>query len=179
MLTANQIERETAERKRALAQEYRQYRRLLLWLATAGFIVNSAWFLVASGPERPGPALMEFRNAYAAGETALCPGDTLHYTLTLHVSGPGVFDLDVAVWRVTPPATVLFSSTRRMVFNGPADYELERAWIVPEFYASSVDGSPERWAAGRYERRHAISTSSRSTLPSIVTIPFEIKRGCP
>lgn len=154
------------------------YRRILLWLVAVGFIVNGALWLFAS-TERPGHALMEFTHAAPTGETALCPGDILSYDVALHVSGPGVFDLDVTVWRTTPPATVLFSSTRRLVFSGPTDYELERTWTVPEMYASSIDGSPERWAAGHYERRHAITTSSRSTKPSIVVIPFEIEANCP
>lgn len=178
MLTVNQIERGAAERKRAIQQEYRQYKRLLFWLVAVGFAVNIALFL-RFNEARPGHALMEFAHAVAVGETALCPGDTLRYDVSLHVSGPGVFDLDVTTFRVDPPVTVLFSQTRRMVFSEAVDYELERAWTIPEFYASPTDGSPERWAAGRYERRHAISTSSRSTQPSIVTIPFEIKETCP
>jgi len=178
MLTVNQIERETAERRQAIQQEYRQYKRLLFWLVAVGFAVNIA-LLLRFNEARPGHALMEFTHAAPVGETALCPGDTLRYDVSLHVSGPGVFDLDVSVWRTTPPATVLFSSTRRMVFTGPTDYELERSWTIPDFYASSVDGSPERWAAGQYERRHAISTSSRSTQPSIVAIPFSVRADCP
>lgn len=154
------------------------YRRILLWLVAVGFIVNGALWLFAS-TERPGHALMEFTHAAPVGETALCPGDTLRYDVSLHVSGAGVFDLDVTTFRIDPPVTVLFSNTRRMVFSEAVDYELEREWTIPEFYASPTDGSPERWAAGRYERRHAISTSSRSTKPSIVVIPFEIEANCP
>jgi len=135
---------------------YKRARGWLLFLVAVGFLVNTAQFWYASA-ERPAHALMEFAQAQTVGETALC----------------------VSVWRTTPPATVLFSSTRRMVFTGPTDYELERSWTIPEFYASSTDGSPERWAAGQYERRHAISTSSRSTQPSIVTIPFSVRADCP
>lgn len=163
---------------RAVDTVYKRARGWLLFLVAVGFLVNTAQFWYASA-ERPAHALMEFTQAQTVGETALCPGDALRYDVGLHVSGPGVFDLDVSVWRVTPPATVLFSSTRRMVFTGPTDYELERSWTIPDFYASSVDGSPEYWTAGQYERRHAISTSSRSTQPSIVTIPFVIREDCP
>lgn len=161
----------------AIEAQYVRARRWLLFLVAVGFIVNGMLYWYAS-EERPGPALMEFTRAVTRGETALCPGDTLRYDITLYVSGPGVFDLDVTTWRITPPATVMFSSTRRLVFSGPVTYSLGRAWIVPDFYSSAVDGSPERWAAGSYERRHAITTTSRSTEPSIVTIPFQVRADC-
>ncbi len=169
----------TAETRQQREQEVRRlFRHQRLSLVVIAVVFSLAWFYLTIAPERPARALMEFRQAQPAGETALCPGDTLRYDIALDVSGPGVFDLDVAVWRVTPPATVLFSSTRRLVFQEQADYSLERAWTIPPFYSSPTDGSPERWAAGHYERRHAISTTSRSTEPSIVVIPFSIKDSC-
>lgn len=166
-------------RMQAVDARYHAARNMILVVFVLGVLSNLLLWWVASGPERPGHALMQFARAEAVGPTALCPGDTLRYDLALHVAGPGVFDLDVSVWRVTPPSTVLFSQTRRMVFDGPAEYTLGREWVIPEVYSSPVDGSPERWAAGQYTRRHAIVTVSRSTEPSIVSIPFSIRQDCP
>lgn len=168
----------TEPRIREINAQYHRARNWLLWLVLVGFAVNGALFYAVLRAE-PSPPLMQFTEAASTGATALCPGDTLHYMITLHVSEAGVFDLDTAVWRVSPSATVFFSQTRRMVFDGPADYTLARTWIVPHFYSSAVDGSPERWAAGAYVRRHAISTTSRSTEPSIIAIPFSIRSDCP
>ena len=112
-------------RIREIEAQYGRARRWLLFLVAVGFIVNATQFWYAS-EEHPGPALMRFSAAHPVGETALCPGDTLRYDIALYVSGPGVFDLDVTTWRITPPATVIFSQKRRMVFNGPATYSLER-----------------------------------------------------
>lgn len=169
----------TPETRREREQEVRRlFRHQRLSLVVIAVVFSLAWFYLTIAPERPARALMEFARAEVVGNTALCPGDTLRYDIALQVSGPGVFELDVSTWRVTPPATVLFSQTRRMVFTGPAEYELEREWTIPPFYSSPIDGSPERWAAGQYERRHAISTSSRSTEPSIASIPFEIAQRC-
>lgn len=156
----------------------RLFRHQKIALAVIALLFSVAWLYLTILPERPGRALMRFTQAVTIGPTALCPGETLHYDLGLMVNRGGVFDLDVAVWRVTPPATVVFSSSRRMVFDGPAEYRLAREWTVPAFYSSPLDGSPEHWAAGNYERRHAISTVSRSTEPSIVTIPFSIRGDC-
>lgn len=168
----------TEPRIHGIEVQYRRARGLLLVVVALGAIANGGLYWYASA-ERPGPTLMQFTEARATGPTALCPGDVLRYDVSLHVSGPGVFDLDVAVFRLTPPVTVVFSSTRRMVFSGPSDYQLARQWRIPQTYSSPVDGSPERWAAGQYERRHAITTASRSTVPSIVMIPFSIRDNCP
>lgn len=164
-----------AEEERDINRLFRTQRFSLVLIA---LLFSAAWFYLTVLPERPAHALMEFTHAGATGKTALCPGDILNYELELHVSGEGVFDLDVAVWRVTPPATVLFSQTRRMVFTGRTDYRLSREWVIPRTYASAIDGSPEQWAAGQYERRHSIVTVSRSTEPSIVSIPFSIREDC-
>jgi hypothetical protein len=60
----------------------------------------------------------------------------------------------------------------------PIRYTIAREWVIPATYPDPTTNLPVAWLPGRYERRHAISTVSRSTKPSIVSIPFDIAAGC-
>lgn len=163
----------------AIDSRFTIYRRMFMAFVLITLAYNSLLFWRVTSPDVVAPPLMQFTRVDVTGPTALCPGETLTYSIELEVDGAGVFDIDVSVWRITPPTVALFSDTRRIVFPGPTAYALDRGWTVPDFYSSAVDGSPERWAAGAYVRRHAISTTSRSTEPSIIAIPFSIRSDCP
>lgn len=167
----------TADRLRAIDRQYRVYRTLLLWLVAVGFVVNGALFWLAS-EDRPGHALMHLEDPRLLGPAALCPGEALRYELVLTVNGPGVFAVDRAIWRVTPPATVVFSDTRHVIFDEAATFAVERVWTIPDSYIDPATGGRMAWRPGEYEVRHAVSTSSRNTRPSIQVIPFEIRSNC-
>jgi hypothetical protein len=163
----------------AIDQTFRAYR---FWLILSTFLillVNAGLLALYYAPERPGAPLMTLDLAQVNGSADLCPGELLDYTLDLEIQEAGVFDLDVSVWRVTPPANALFSETRRMVFARATAYRLKRYWQVPATHPDPTTGLPIRWAPGQYERRHAISTVSRHTAPSILVIPFSIRADCP
>lgn len=160
-------------------RRHRQHRRWFALAIVAGVLLNSYLFWVASGPEQPADALMEFTHAAPTRMAELCPGEVLDYTVALEVNGPGVFAIDISVWRMTPPAVALWSETRRVVFSEPTAYVLKRQWVVPAVHPDLVTGAEVPWLPGQYERRHAITTVSRSTEPSIVTISFSIRGGCP
>ncbi len=159
-------------------REHHLHRRIFLVALVVGMIVNGALFWVATGPAHPGPTLMRFGDAYTTGATQLCPGEALFYTITLEVDKPGVFAIDISVWSVSPPSVALWSETRRVVFSEATTYTLPRVWTVPPLHPDPSTGDLVPWLPGRYERRHAISTTSRSTEPSIIEIPFEISEGC-
>ena len=139
---------------------------------------SAAWWWFATTPVPVPPPLMEFHGVRVTGPSALCAGDTLTYSVDLSVTQPGVYAVDVSVWRVTPPATVIFSEERRFVASEPTDYTLARAWTVPLHHIDPTTNALVDWSPGRYERRHAISTTSRASEPSIIAVPFWIRADC-
>lgn len=163
-------------RLQVVDNRYKTDRNLLLAVLGAGILVQALLFWLVWQPDAVHPAAMEIRGAGVV--QALCPGEALTYALDLVVTDAGVYALDVAVWRVSPPAVVLFSETRRVVFAGEQEYSLARQWTVPPEYIDPGTGLPVRWTAGQYERRHAISDVSRDAEASIAVIPFAIREGC-
>lgn len=145
---------------------YKADRNLLLAVLGAGILVQALLFWFVWQPDAVHPAAMQIRGASAGDAPALCPGEALTYAL------------DVAVWRVSPPAVVLFSEERRVVFAGEQEYSLARQWTVPGAYIEPETGMPARWMPGQYERLHAISDVSRDAEASIAVIPFAIREGC-
>lgn len=169
----------TAPRIQEINAQYQQARRWLIWLMVVGFVVNGALFYAVLY-NAPPPPLMEYTKAFASGPTALCPGDTLHYTLELEVHGAGVFEINQSIWRVTPPQTVVFSQTpRRAIYTEAVSFVSERHFILTPTYPDADTGEPMRWKPGQYEMHRSISTTSRNTEPSIVSIPFSVKSDCP
>lgn len=157
---------------------YKADRNLLLAVLGAGILVQALLFWFVWQPDAVHPAAMQIRGASAGDAPALCPGEALTYALDLAVTEAGVYALDVAVWRVSPPAVVLFSETRRVVFAGEQEYSLARQWTVPGAYIEPETGMPARWMPGQYERLHAISDVSHGAEASIAVIPFAIREGC-
>lgn len=136
-----------------------------------------AW-LVLTDVQQPAAAGFAYVGVSGVSDTELCPGDTLRYRLDMRYEQAGVYEVDITLWRVTPPATVIASNVRRVVIAGPVELALDYAWAVPAGYVSPQTGEWMALEPGRYERHHAVTTSSRSTEPAIVTIPFEIGEGC-
>lgn len=164
-------------------QHEQQIRRLFrhqrISLVTLAVIFSLAWFYLTIIPERPARALMEYGAIEVLSDTALCPGDTLVYRPTLHVNGPGVFTIDTTVFRVTPPATLVFSEAPlRAIFAGPTVFESTRRLPIPAGWRDPDTGELHAWEPGQYELRRAISTTSRSTEPSVISIPFSIRLDC-
>jgi len=153
------------------------YRRLVLLLVGVFLMVSIAWAYFVIYPS-PFPSPLMTISGSSTTDDPVCPGDTLPYTVTFQVTEPGVYAVDVSVWRVSPPATVLFSDARRMVLTEQISYTIAREWVIPATYPDPTINLPVAWLPGRYERRHAISTVSRATKPSMVSIPFTIAKGC-
>ena len=167
-----------AERLRRVEQDYKRNRNLILIVLAMSLFVQAYIWCIVIGPARPANPLMEFEQARIDGVTALCPGETLTYTVDLVVNRPGVFDIDVSVWRENPPATVIFSSTRRAVLDTPITYKLPRSWTVPDTYLDPTTNQPVAWLPGKYERRHAISAVGQVADPTLVSFPFTIREDC-
>lgn len=155
-----------------------RHQRISLVMLTALF--SLAWFYLTIIPERPARALMEYGAIEVLSDTALCPGDTLTYRPTLHVNGPGVFTIDTTIFRLTPPATIVFSEAPlRAIFAAPIVFVSTRRLPIPPTWRDPDTGEMHAWEPGQYELRRSISTVSRSTEPSIEVIRFEIRSDCP
>lgn len=153
--------------------------RAMIWATAAVLALQFALaWLVLTDVSAPGPAGFAYVGVEALGDTTLCPGDVLRYRLDMRYQVAGVYEVDVSLWRVTPPLTVIASTARRVVIAEPTELQLDFAWTVPDGYISAQTGETLPLEPGLYERHHAVTTSSRSTQPAIVTVPFVVMEGC-
>jgi hypothetical protein len=150
-----------------------------MWaLITIILLVSTGWLFFAWYPTPVSGPLFEYTDVEIHSPTALCPGEALNYDLTLHYDGQGVFVIDISVWRVTPPATVVYSESRRVVMTGPQEMLLPQRWVVPDRVFNPKTGLTEPFTPGLYERRHAVTTASRATAPAIIAVPFTVRGDC-
>lgn len=167
------------ERINKIDRQFALYKRVLLWVVGIGIAVNVGLYLTLLGPERPGRSLMELELADGWTQPTVCPGETVDIDYTVHIRASGVFSMDRSLWRVSPPLTLIFSTTETGVYPTAIDFISRREWAVPVTYISPIDGKAARLTPGDYEWRWAMSTTSRSTTPSILTVPFTVKsEGC-
>lgn len=136
-------------------------------------------YIVAFLPNPPSPSVVTIQNVRAIGPTALCPGDTLRFSYEITGNEQGVLDVDHAIWRRTPPQTVVFSTARRVILIEPINYQRADAFRLATDMVDPLSLQPIVWTEGEYEHRIAISTPSRNTTPAIVSLPFEIRSDCP
>lgn len=158
----------------AALQLAKTYRRSMWALLTIIILVSTGWLFFAWYPTPVSGPLFTYTGYAMQSETALCPGETLAYDLGLRYNDAGVFDIDVAVWRVSPPATMVYSASRRAISTGAQEFVLHQAWGVPTEILNPRTGRLEPFAAGEYERRHAVTTVSRATKPAIMSVPFTV-----
>lgn len=156
----------------------RTYRRSMWALLTIIVLVSTGWLFFAWYPTPVSGPLFEYTDVNMRSETALCPGEALDYDLGLRYNGPGVFEIDMTTWRVSPPVTVLYSDQRRSISTGEQDFELSYEWKIPDAMLNPRTGVLEPMTPGAYERRHAVTTSSRATKPAIVVVPFTVRGDC-
>lgn len=159
-------------------RQFARYRRIILWAMVIGVIVNGALFLRLAGPERPGQTLMELELVSDWTPPTVCPGERVNIDYTVHIRASGVFSMDRSLWRVSPPMTLIFSQTETGVYPAKIDFMSRREWLVPKTYTNPIDERPAAMPPGEYEFRWAMSTTSRSTEPSILVVPFRVKENC-
>lgn len=118
-------------------------------------------------------------NVQTVSETALCPGDPLVVSYDFHAQGAGILIRDWTLWNIDPPKTVIFSTARRFILDGPIDQHLTETWHIPRNFLNHETEQLEPLPTGRYRRYLAISSPSRSTVVAIVAVDFEIRSDCP
>lgn len=112
------------------------------------------------------------------GESALCPGDPLIVEYNFHAKGAGVLVRDWTSWLVTPPKTMIFSTSRRFILDGPIDQHLRETWHVPSLFLNHETEKMEPLPPGAYKRYLAISSPSRSSVVGIGSVEYSIREDC-
>lgn len=170
------------EVERQDSEAVRQIKRLNLTLL-AFFVVILAvpafgsWWV---SRQLPVVSTVSIDNVQVIGESALCPGEPLVFSYDFHAKGAGVLVRDLTLWRQTPPPkTLIFSTSRRFILDGPIDQHLTERWTVPRTYFDYETERNELITPGEYRRYLAISSPSRSTVVAIVYVTFSIREGCP
>lgn len=118
---------------------------------------------------------VEVENMRMISPPELCAGDQLIIEYDFHAQGAGVLIRDFSLWLTTPPKTMIYSTSRRFILDGPTDQHLREAWTIPATFFNYETESNEPIPPGAYRRYMAISSPSRSTVIAIASVEFEIK----
>jgi hypothetical protein len=117
-------------------------------------------------------------NVQVVGETDLCPGEKLIFSYNFHAQGAGVLVRDTTAYNIDPPKTLIFSTSRRFILDGPVDQHLTEAWTIPAIFHNYETDEDEPLPPGNYRRYLSISSPSRSTVIAIISVPFSVKEEC-
>jgi hypothetical protein len=146
---------------------------LLLIVIIVPFLAS--WWIAR---QYPAISTVTFDNLQVVGESALCPGQPLIISYDFHAGGSGVLVRDATVWRLVPPRTIIFSTSRRFILDGPIEQHLNEAWHIPVHYLNPETDKVELIPPGDYKRIVAISSPSASRIVAIGSVNFSIKEGC-
>jgi hypothetical protein len=143
---------------------------LLVVVISVPFLIYY-WFAQTSDVIRD----VEISNVQILGSNELCPGERLSWSFALTVTGTGNLDIDGTSYRISPPSTIVFSNTRRMVVFGDMQELVVDSWLVPVTRVNPASGEAEPFPSGSYLRLIAISSPSRSTIFTKAIVPFTVK----
>lgn len=122
---------------------------------------------------------VEIDNVRIESAAALCPGEPLVVSYDFHAKGAGILVRDWTLWRTDPPPrTLIYSTARRFILDGPIDQHLIETWHIPHTYLNYETEKREPIPPGGYRRYLAISSPSRSSVVAIIAVNFEIKGDC-
>jgi hypothetical protein len=152
-----------------------QYVIVALLIAVVVVPIALGWWV---SRQLPVVNAVEIENMQIAGEPSFCPGEPLVITYDFHAKGAGVLVRDFTLWNIEPPRTLIYSTSRRFILDGPIDQHLRETWHVPVHYLNYETEDTEPIPPGRYRRYMAISSPSRSSVIDIEHVDFEIK-DCP
>lgn len=158
----------------------RQVRRVnvFLLLILAALVIGPLGVTWWINRQYPSISTVSLDALHAVGETDLCPGDPLVIEYAFHAAGAGVLVRDATVWQITPPKTVIFSTSRRFILEGPVDQTLVETWHVPPSYVNPSTDKPEPLPPGDYRRIMAISSPNNSIIIAIAGVDFTIREDC-
>lgn len=156
----------------------RVHRRNVWWWIAMFLVISSAWLWFAFYPTPIGKSLMRLDTPRVTSAAALCPGEILSYSFEVVVNEPGVFEFDQSVWGVQPRRGVVFERPLRLALGSAERWQVHWWWELPAQYTNPRTGQLDDWQAGAYEVVLGITSVSRDTVPSLATVPFQIREGC-
>lgn len=172
------LEQRAIDRRELVDQKFRDYRRWFLIATAIMLAANTALFFLYLNP-RAGQSLLVIGEIQVHGDTDVCPGDYIDFSFEMDVSRPGVYELDLSVFRVSPPPSIaVFSERQTFVIGQPRTFVVNRHWQVPPLYHDEQTNETIEFIPGVYTRDIAVSTTSRNTLPSTQFFEFTIKDSC-
>lgn len=134
------------------------------------------WWLTS---QLPVVSTVSIDNVQMHSPSELCPGEALVISYDFHAKGAGILIRDWTLWNIDPPKTVIFSTARRFILDGPIDQHLTETWHIPRTYLNHETETMEPLPPGSYKRYLAISSPSRSTVVAITSVEFTVKENCP
>lgn len=121
---------------------------------------------------------LKVENFAIDGPSVLCPTDRLVVRFDFKGRGQGNFDQDATLFRVTPPQTIISSSTKRYVLAGDFARVAYRSWLVPSFYEDERTGRMMPLEPGEYRLQYSLSAVSNDAVSDVDTAQFTIPPGC-
>lgn len=164
--------------------ENREFRRqvtrinVLLLLVLAALVVGPLLFSWFIAPLYPSIQAVTLTNLRSEGPTDLCPGDVLHTTYTFAARGTGILYRDATIFRVTPPATIVFSQPLRFIVRGAHTREVHDAWTVPTTFIDELTNQPSPLLPGVYKRFYAISSAGADGRFVAGEVTFTVSDQC-
>lgn len=139
--------------------------------------IIASWWI---GRQLPVVSTVSIDNVRLLSPSELCPGDALTFSYDFHAKGAGILVRDLTLWRTDPPPrTLIYSTARRFILDGPIDQHLTETWHIPSTYLDYETEQMTPLPPGGYRRYLAISSPSRSTVVAITSVAFTIKPDCP
>lgn len=176
--TRHLLEEQSDKRRDTVDQKFRSYRRSFIALVIIMLVLNSALYWLYLNP-RASRSLLTISDIRVIGPTDLCPGEFLVFSFDMIVEAEGVYELDMSVFRTSPPPTIaVFSERKTFVIGSPRAFTVTRHWQIPDAYVDEDTDESVQFVAGSYERDIAVSTTSRNTFPSTRILPFTIREDC-
>lgn len=126
----------------------------------------------------PSISTVTIDNVQLVSKGELCPGDALVFSYDFHAAGSGVLIRDATVRVVEPPRTIIFSTSRRIILDGPIDQTVIEAWHIPDTYLEPQTDTTMDILPGKYIRLFAVSSPSRSTVIAIGSVEFYVRPDC-
>jgi hypothetical protein len=175
------INRIVLDHKVGQEQTSRHIQRLM-WIFTMLMVFVFVWNLIIQARiERtigePQPALASIVVSTAVVNPIVCPGDVLHYALTIQVTKPLVGKSIVVVRNLDTMFPEL-SSSSDSIYDTPGTVKIGTDWKIPALIPATLTRPERPWQPGQYRRSFAIATANSNTETPISHVDFRIAKDC-
>lgn len=107
----------------------------------------------------------------------LCPGDTLHYDLSLVVDRPIVGTAVINVWNKDTNRLEI-SSTTPVIYDQTGLIQVQTNWQLPAILPATPTRPERQWQAGHYRRLLAVASDVGDFDADPQSVDFTIPSNC-